>query len=109
MANSAIGEVDIELGGKTVTLQSTPKAARAVSQIGGGFLMVANKITIFDLDVCAAVVAAGLDKRPTEVEDAVFRAGVTNLAAPLNTFVTYLANGGKPATTDSEGAGSGEA
>jgi hypothetical protein len=64
--------------------------------------MVANKVTIFDLDVCAAVVAAGLNKRPNEVEDAVWRAGVTNLAAPLNTFVTYLANGGKPAASAAE-------
>jgi hypothetical protein len=109
MANTAIGEVDIELDGKTETLKSTPKAARAVSAIGGGFLMVANKITIFDLDVITAVVAAGLGKRPTEVENAVYSAGAANLAAPLNTFVTYLANGGKPTDDQNKEAGSGEA
>ncbi len=98
-----IGEVDSPVG----TLKSTLRAARIVNG-QGGFIEVFRKLATYDLEAYVAVAAAGLNKKPTEVEDAVFQAGLTNLVAPFSTFVEYLSNGGKPLKPAPEGAGSGE-
>lgn len=107
MANTAIGEVDIELDGKTETLKSSISAARTASQVGGGFIGASARVAAFEFDTILMIVAAGLGKKPADVERAVFEAGMPALAGPVSTFVTYLASGGKPPKEDS--AGSGEA
>lgn len=108
MADATIGEVDIELDGKTVTLQSTPAAAKRVSTMGGGFLGASARVATLDLDACVEAVAAGLNKKAADIEGAVYRAGVANLSGPVSTFVTYLANGGR-APIEATETGTGEA
>jgi hypothetical protein len=102
-----VGEVEISLGGKTETLRSTLKAAKAVNA-GGGFINVLGKLAGMDHDFYVLVVAAGLDKRPIDVENKVYEVGLPSLTEPLSTFVQYLANGGKP-LAPTEDAGTGEA
>lgn len=102
------GEVTIELDGKQETLRSTLRAARLVNNLGG-FAEVFRKLAVFDLDTYIAVVAAGLNKKPTEVDDAVYATGLPSLIAPLSTYVEYLSNGGRPIKAPKEGDGSGEA
>jgi hypothetical protein len=102
-----LGEVEIELGGKTETLRSTLKAAKQVNG-GGGFINVLGRLAAMDQDFYVMVVAAGLDRKIVDVEQKVFDAGLPNLTEPLSTFVQYLANGGKPITA-SDGDGTGEA
>jgi hypothetical protein len=98
-----LGEVDTPLG----TLKSTLRAARTVNSMGG-FAEVFRKLAVFDFDAYVSVVAAGLGKKPSEVEDDVFKAGLPALVEPLSTYVEYLSNGGKPLKPAPEGAASGE-
>lgn len=105
MANAAIGEVDIELNGKSETLKSTLKAAKAVNA-HGGFMNVLARLAAMDQDFYVLVVSAGLGKKPGEVEEAVFKTGLPQLTEGLSDFVLLLTNGGKPLSGVS---GSGEA
>lgn len=107
MADAAIGEVDILLDGKEVTLKSTHSAAKRVNG-GGGYIHVLDKLGGMDHDFYVMVVSAGLDKKPSDVDAAVYRTGLPNLTQSLCTFVEYLSNGGKP-IAPSEDKGSGEA
>jgi hypothetical protein len=107
MANAAIGEVDITLNGKPTTLKSTLAAAKRVNGIAGGYMAVLGQLGTMNHDAYVQVVAAGMDKKPSEVEDDVFRTGLLKLTEPLSTFVEYLVNGGKPAEA-AKGSGSGE-
>jgi hypothetical protein len=99
MANAAIGEVDITLDGKEVTLQCSLPVAKRISA-HGGYKHVTNRLGQGDLDFYVMVVAAGLGKKENEVEVAVYKAGMPYLVTPLSTFIDYLCNGGKPATPD---------
>ena len=101
MANSAIGEVETPLG----TLKCSIAAARTASQVGGGFIGASARVAAFEFDTILMIVAAGLGKKPADIEQAVFEAGMPALSGPVSTFVTYLANGGKPPKEDSAGAG----
>lgn len=77
------------------TLTPTLRAARSVNALGG-FAEVLRRLAGFDFDAFVAVVAAGAGKKASEVEDAVYEAGLPSLVEPLSQFVESLANGGKP-------------
>jgi hypothetical protein len=92
---AGLGEVDIDLNGRSETLRSSLGAAKKVNG-AGGYAQVLQKLAAFDLDYYVLVVSAGLGKKPSDVEDAVYRTGLPNLTEQLSTYVQYLANGGKP-------------
>lgn len=102
-----MSEVEIALNDKTETLRCTLRAAKRVNA-GGGFAEVLRKLAVFDQDTYFGVVAAGLDKKVSDIEDAVFANGLPDLSEPLSTYVTMLANGGKSLKT-AETGGTGEA
>lgn len=100
-----MSEVEITLNGKTETLRCTLRAARKLNT-GGGFTDVYRKLAALDLDAYIAVVAVGLDKKPADVEEAVFATGMPDLVEPLSNYVTLLANGGRPLkTTETDESG----
>ncbi len=88
-------DIAIKLDGKPVALRPTRKAAVAVSS-AGGFQNVVNRLQSGDLIYYDMVVAAGLDKKPADVGEAVFRSGLPALADGLVRYVNLLANGGRP-------------
>lgn|SRR4051812_601943 len=90
-----VGEVEIDLGGKTETLRPSLGAAKRVNA-AGGFQNVINRVIAFDFDYYVSVIAAGLNKKPQEIEDAVYQEGVYKLQGKVVSFVALLANGGKP-------------
>ena len=102
-----MSEFEITLAGRSETLRCTLKAARRVNQIGS-FVDVARRLSSFDLDAYVAVVAAGLDRKPSEVEEAVYSTGMVKLNEPVSSFVTALANGGKPIDEAAKDEGTGE-
>lgn len=104
---AGIGEVDVTLDGKAETLKSTLKAAKAVNA-HGGFMNVLGRLGAMDQDFYVLVVSAGLDKKPSAVEDAVYKTGLTNLTSELTDYVMLLTNGGKP-LSGSGVTGTGEA
>lgn len=96
----ADGEVEIELAGKTYTLVCTARAFKTVGGIGGGFGGVFQRLAQFDPDAYEAIVAAGLNKRPNDVSELIYKTGMRGLTAPLSEFVSQLMNGGKPVQPD---------
>lgn len=107
MADASVGEVDILLDGKQVTLKSSLAAGKRVNA-GGGYITMLGRLGAMDHDAYVQVVSAGLDKKPSDVDAAVYRTGLPDLTQSLSTFVEYLANGGKP-VAPAETSGSGEA
>lgn len=100
-----MSEVEITLNGKTETLRCTLRAAKKVN-VGGGIVEVLRRLGAFDMDAYTAVIAAGLDKKMADVEDAVFATGMADLNEPVTEYVMLLANGGRPlktAETDAPG------
>jgi hypothetical protein len=109
MADSSIGEVDVLLDGKEVTLKCSLAAAKRVNGISGGYINVLRQLAAMDHDIYVAVVSAGLDKKPSDVDGAVWRTGLPKLTERLAEFVGYLINGGKSDAPDVGDGKSGEA
>lgn len=103
MADANIGEVDSPLG----ILRCSLAAAKQVNALVGGYNGAIARLGMLDHDTYVGVAAAGLGKKPSEIEAKVYSAGLVNLTAAFVTYVTYLGNGGKPmqpvAETDAEG------
>lgn len=103
-----MSEVDITLKGRPEILRCTLKAAKSVNGIAGGFQGALARLATMDQDAYFLIVAAGLGKRPVDVEHAVYETGLTTLTEALSNYVLLLANGGKPLAA-AEDAGEGEA
>lgn len=93
--SAEVGTVEITLDGKEETLRSSLKAAKAVNA-HGGFMNVLGRLGAMDQDFYVLVVSAGLDKKPSAIEAAVYNTGLTNLTQELSDYVLLLSNGGKP-------------
>lgn len=102
----ATGEVEITLNGRKEVLRCSPRAARAVNGLGS-FATAFQRIGAFDFDAYVTVMAAGLGKKPSDIEDAVYQNGMPDLVEPLSEFVSLLMNGGRP-RAPAEPAPSGE-
>lgn len=102
------GEIEFSLNGKAETLKSTLRAAKIVSANAGGFQGVLSKLALMEFEAYVGVVSAGLARKPSEVEEAVYKTGLPNLTEPLTEYVMLLANGGKPMSSG-EDSGKGEA
>lgn len=100
--------VTVTLGGKEETLRPTLRAARIVNGMGS-FTGAYERVRAGDLEAYIIVVAAGLNKKPDEVAQAVYEAGVIDLGQGVAEFVNLLANGGKAAAPVVEDAPAGEA
>lgn len=99
-------DVEINLDGKIETLRPSLAAAKRVNA-SGGFAHVVNRIQAADLEFYILVVAAGMNKKNSDVEEAVYRTGLPALGADVVKFVNLLANGGKP-MDEAPGETSGE-
>jgi len=104
-----MSEVEITLKGEKVALRCTLKAAKAVNALAGGYQNALARLAAMDQDAYSAIVAAGLGRRPMDVEQAVYETGLPVLAQPVSTFVMMLANGGKPLDDEVEKSSEGEA
>lgn len=105
-ATLGAGDVSFTLAGEERTLRPTLGAARAASRLNGGIMAAVQAIAQFDFDVLVRVLALGLDEKVSDIEDAVYSDGVANLAPHAITFLTNLANGGRPVSEDG-GSGKG--
>lgn len=92
-----MSEVEISLGGRAETLRCSLDAAKRINAYGGGggFAAVQSRLIGSDLDTVTFVVAAGLGKKPADVEVAVYENGLAPLIAPLLKFTDRLINGGR--------------
>lgn len=90
------GDVEILIANRTETLRPSLKACRAIAKEHGGVLSVIERVNRLDPEAITGVVALGLDKKIEEIEEAVWEAGITTLAAPVARFVENIWNGGRP-------------
>lgn len=101
--------VEITLDDRVVELRPTLGAAKKVSSHFGGFSSAIRAVAGLDFAAATMIVAAGLGKKPDEVEEAVFKAGLDSLVEPLARYVGLLANGGRsPEERKAEADPSGE-
>jgi hypothetical protein len=91
----SLAEVAIKLDEKDYVLKCNLDAAKRVNAIAGGMMPAIGRLGALDFDAYVHVVAAGLDKKPAEIEVIVYRNGILELTKPLITFVEYLTNGGR--------------
>lgn len=98
------GNVTFMLAGAEVTLRPSLRCAQAISKQSGGIMAAIQAISRFDLEVMTSIIALGLDaKGPQEmskVATQVYETGMSNLIEPVTTFLTILANGGRPVDSD---------
>jgi hypothetical protein len=94
-ARLGIGNVDLKLDGEDVTLRPSLKAAQAISRQSGGIRGALKAIAELDFDTITYIIAVGLGKKPSDIEDAVYRTGLPDLVDPVNTFVAVIASGGR--------------
>lgn len=99
--------IEITLNGKAETLRPSLGAAKKVNAMGG-FMHVHSRLQAYDFDVFVMVTSAGLEKKASDVEAAVYKTGLPNLLADLTSFVNLLANGGKPITVPDGDDATGE-
>lgn len=105
MSNPSLGagDVNLMLDGEMVTLRPTLRAAQTISRQAGGIVAAMQAVGRFELDTITQVVALGLNKvKPgdlPEVAEKVYRTGLTDVVPAVTTFLTNLANGGRPAAT----------
>lgn len=85
------------------TLRPTLRAGKSINGFFGSYMAALRKLSELDQDAFFVVIAAGLSKKPSEVEDDIFAHGLPDLVEPCTTFVTLLANGGKPIKPVAEG------
>lgn len=100
--------VEIQLNGKSETLKTSLRAARVINGMLGSYIDALERLRKFDLSAYVAIIAAALDKKPGDVEEAVFSTGLSDLIGPLSRYVDSLASGGRDPSAKTEGATSGE-
>lgn len=106
----ASGEIEISLPGfeRPIILKPNANAGIRLSRKFGGIRPLADRVAAYDFEAIIEVVAVAggvTDKGMTKLPDAVFAAGVMNLAVPVTRFLLALANSGRPSVnTDTDEA-----
>ena len=104
MSNATLGagNVPITLSGEEVVLRPNLRAAQTISRQAGGIVAAIQAVGKFDFDVITGVIALGLGKTRNEeiqlVAEQVYETGLTDLVPSVTTYLTNLANGGRPAS-----------
>lgn len=88
-------EVSIKLNGAEVSLRPTLKAAMTIDKSFGGMLKAFQAVTEMSFAAYAIVIAAGLEKKPSAVEEDIFATGLEDLVEPVAEFLSLLMNGGR--------------
>lgn len=104
MSKLTSGNVTITLAGEEVVLKPTPRAAVTISNHFTGLHAAVPRIVGQDIAAMSVVIAAGAGikgEAAKGLNDKVYRAGLSNIAADLVEFIIILMNGGKrPDDTD---------
>lgn len=99
-------EVNLDLGGETLTLKCTLGAAQKISRHFGGLYPASQQVMSLSLEALVAVIrhGAGLtDAETKSLPEKVFQAGIGDVAAKAVIFLGYLNNGGRVEAPKSKG------
>lgn len=102
------GDINIKLDGEEHTLRASLQAASSLSATFGGLSKAFDGLLKRDLGTYQAVVKAGIvtakNISTKDLNEAVWKAGMTKLYSPLVDFLGLLNNGGRKPGEDAEGA-----
>jgi hypothetical protein len=107
--STIVNEVVVSLAGESVKLKVCPRAAKEISGQFGNYMEVFQRLVNFDHAAYVAIVASGLNKKRSEVEDDVFATGLDALTEKLSEYVGLLSRGGRPAQVEDKETPKGEA
>jgi hypothetical protein len=106
------GNIDLSILDVEYSLKPTLRAAKLISKDFGGGLGAINRLSQFDFDAIVKIISAGLDLTPNGekkfaegvgLEEAIYKTGLMELAAPCIRYTHVLLNGGKPPSDETEG------
>lgn len=99
-----MSDIFLELGGERVALRCTLRAAKEINSFFGSYTAAYRKLIEYDLSAYVAIIAAGIGRKPSEVEKAIFEVGMPDLASSLTEYLNLLCNGGKPFNSEAKAA-----
>lgn len=109
MSRASFGQIDIDLGGETITLQPTLAALQKIDRAFGSLREASERVANLSLDALVTIIAAGagLDAQAAKaLPERVFRAGILNLVGPVSEYLLVLMNPtGEQSREGAEGKG----
>lgn len=91
------GNVIVNLDGQgEVTLKPTLKACTSLTGMTGGVLKLQERVLNMEFSAIKMVIEAGIGRSSKELDDIIFRTGLFDLRGPCITFLSNVANGGRP-------------
>lgn len=89
------GQVDVDLGARTLTLVPSLRAFQKIQQRFGGLSQALQAMTAINIETVAAVVAAGAKVGQSDMEqlrEEIFNVGVINVMAKASEYLSLLLN-----------------
>lgn len=77
------------------TLRMSVRAAKQINATCGNYFEQLQGLVANNFSTYVAIAAAGLDRRPADIESEVFAAGLDVLNEPLTKFIKSLISGGR--------------
>jgi len=98
--------ITVEIGGKTLELKPTLRAARVANTVRGGFTAALRGIQDGDMNTIVMVISAGIGKtKPDEIndmEETLFNEGIDKFIGPSVQFIVRLMNGGRDPAAEAD-------
>lgn len=94
-AEIGAGDVNIKTGKLDLTLKCSLRAAQTLSR-NNGLQGAVQRCVALEFETIHEVIVQGIGKNAKELPALIYDAGLRNLNGPCITFLTNLANGGKP-------------
>lgn len=95
MSKASYGQVDIELGGETVTLKPTLRAFEEIEKRYGGSIPAMQALASFGIGPMLHIIAAATNtgqKYHPELKQKIFDAGIRNLSGKVTEYLDMLTN-----------------
>lgn len=95
MSRLSYGQVELQLGDETLTLQPTLAALHKIDRAFGSLREASERVANLSLDALVTIITAGagLDAQAAKaLPERVFRAGILNLVGPVSEYLLVLMN-----------------
>ncbi len=108
MKKTLSSDVTLELDGEEYSLRSSLKAANAISNNFGGFITAYQHLANGNLQAFQYIIRQGIPKAELqnvsteELNEMIWRKGVTTLIGPVSKYLGRLQNGGRDPDDEGE-------
>lgn len=94
-AEVGLGDVELTVDGIKLVLRPSLGACIALSK-NGGLQDAVRRCVNLEFDAIHSVISQGIGRSAKELPEKIYKEGLRNLSGPCISFLTNLANGGKP-------------